>query len=159
MTTRAEEFAATFEATNNDLIATVEECSDAQWRMPCVDDGRSVGVVAHHVTVVYPDFARILKKLAAGAVLPPRGSMDTVHESNARHAQEYTAVGTRETLDALRQNGTEVAQLLRSLSEEQLDGIAGIFGGRELSTAQVVEWIVIGHSKEHLASIRATVAA
>jgi uncharacterized damage-inducible protein DinB len=159
MTTRVEEFAAQFETANNEFIATVEGCTDAQWRQPCASEGWSIGVVAHHVAVVYPAFAGIVERLATGVTLPPRSSMDAVHRSNAQHARDYADVGKTETLDALRANGAAVTQRLRSLSDEQLDRIAGVFGDRELSTAQVVEWIVIGHTREHLASIRATIAA
>lgn len=159
MTTRVEQLAAQFETVNDDLIATVEGCAEEQWRTPCADEGRSIGVVAHHVAVVYPAFARIVKAVAAGETLSPRSSMAVVHQSNAQHAQDYAAVGKSEVLDALRENGAAVARQLRGLSNEQLDRTAGVFGDRELSVAQVVEWIVIGHTREHLASIRAAVIA
>jgi hypothetical protein len=113
-------------------------------------------VVAHHVAVVHRDFAGLVAALAAGETRSPSSSMDDVHQSNAQHAREHAAVGQAETLDALRTNGPAIADLLRGLRDEQLDRTAGVFGGHELSVAQVVEWIVIGHAREHLASIRAT---
>lgn len=158
MATRAEQFATQFETVNNDLIATVAGCTDEQWRQPCVDEDRTVGVVAHHVAAVYPAFAGIVKALATGETLPPRSSMEVVHRSNAQHARDYAAAGQPETLAALRVNGAAIAQQLRRLGDEQLDRTAGGFGERELRVAQVVEWVVIGHTREHLASIRATVA-
>ena len=84
--------------------------------------------------------------------------MEAVHRSNAQHARDFAAVGKPETLDALRAHGAAIAELLRSLGDDHLDRTAGVFGGRELSVAQVVERIVIGHAREHLASIRATIA-
>lgn len=159
MARRMEQFAAQFEAINDAVIAAITGCTDEQWRQPCASEGWSVGVVAHHIAVVHRAFTGLTETLAAGEMLPPRSSMEVAHRSNARHACDYAAVDKPETLDALRTNGATVAQRLRSLGDEQLDRTAGVFGGRELSVAQVVEGIVIGHAEVHLASIRATIAA
>ena len=158
MTAPAEELADRFEAVNDEIIAIVTGCTDAQWRQPCASEGWPVGVVAHHIAVVQGAFARMVETLAAGETFSPRSSMEEVHRSNALHARAHAAVGKPETLDALRTNGAAIAQRLRSLGDEHLDRTAGVFGGRELSVAQVVEWIVIGHAAEHLASLRATIA-
>jgi uncharacterized damage-inducible protein DinB len=157
--TRAEQLAAQFETANNEVIAAVTGCTEAQWRQTCASEGWPVAVVAHHIAVVNRDFLWLLARLGAGEVLSPRSSMDDVHRSNAQHAHDFAAVGKPETLDVLRENGAAVAQAIRDLSDGQLDRTAGVFGGRELSTIQVVEWIVIGHTREHLASIRATISA
>ncbi|HEU5330023.1 MAG TPA: DinB family protein, partial [Thermomicrobiales bacterium] len=156
-TTRTEQFAAQFTAVNDDAIAAVTGCTDEQWRLPCVDEGRSVGVVAHHIATVHRDFTGLLTALAAGETRSPGSSMADVDESNARHARDFATVGQAETLDLLRTNGAAVVALLDRLDDEQLDRIAGTFGGNKLTVAQVVEWIVIGHAREHLASIRATI--
>ncbi len=158
MNTRADEFAAQFEAVNDEIMATVTGCTDEQWRQPCASEGWSLGVVAHHIAVVHRDFIGLVEALAAGETRSPGSSMEAVHRSNAQHARDYAAVGKPETLDALRTHGAAITQLLHSLGDEQLDRTAGVFGERELSVAQVVEWIVIGHAGEHLASIRATIA-
>jgi hypothetical protein len=75
-----------------------------------------------------------------------------------RHATDSAGVGKLETLDLLQTNGAALARLPGSLTDERLDGTAGVFGGRTLSVAQVVEWIVIRHARIHLESIRATIA-
>ncbi len=157
MSKQAEQLAAQFEAVNNGVIAAVTGCTDEQWRQPCASEGWPVGVVAHHIAFVHRAFARIIETLAAGETLPPRVSMEVVHRSNAQHARDYAAVGKPETLDALRTNGSAIVQLLRRLDDEQLDRTTTVFGEQERSVAQVVEWIVIGHAGEHLASIRATI--
>jgi hypothetical protein len=157
LTTRTEQLAAEFAAVNADAIATVTGCTTAQWRQPCVNEGRSVGVVAHHIATVHHDFTGLLTALVAGQTRSPGSSMEQVHASNARHARDFATVGQSETLDLLRTNGAAVIQLLGRLDDEQLDRTAGVFGGNELSVARVVEWIVIGHAREHLASIRATI--
>ena len=49
MSERAAALAERFERINQDLIATVERCSDADWRRACAGEGWPVGVTAHHV--------------------------------------------------------------------------------------------------------------
>ncbi|MHB8574747.1 MAG: DinB family protein, partial [Dehalococcoidia bacterium] len=155
-TTRAEQFAAQFEAVNEAVIATVMGCTDAQWRQLSADEQWSVGVVAHHIAAVHRDFAGLLGTFAAGETRSPGSSMEAVHQSNAQHARDYAAVGKSETLETLRTNGATIGQLLRGFGDEQLEPTAGVFGGQELNVAQVVERIVIGHAAVHLASMRAT---
>jgi hypothetical protein len=159
MTTQAEQLTTRFEALNDEIIAAVTACTDAQWRESCAVEGWSVAVVAHHIAEVQQAFARMVGRLAAGETFTPGSSMDQVHESNAQHARDYAAVGKPETLEALREGRDTIAGLLRGLDDAELDRIAGVFGGNELSVAQVVEYVVIGHAAEHLASLRATIAA
>ncbi|HET8630214.1 MAG TPA: DinB family protein [Thermomicrobiales bacterium] len=154
--TQVGRLAAEFEAVNDALIATVERCTDEEWRRPSAEEGWPVGVVAHHIASVHHDFIGLVGALAAGKTRSPGSSMADVDESNARHARDFAAVGKAETLAALRENAAALARLLRGLTDEQLERTAGVFGGHDLSVAQVLEWIVIGHAREHLASIRAT---
>lgn len=150
----SEQFAAQLEAINDEIIALVRGCTDEQWRQPCASEGWSLGVVAHHIAVTQQEFAGMIEALAEGQTRSPAASMEDVHQSNARHARDYAAVGKPETLDLLRASKDAIAHLLRGISEEQLDRTAGVFGGRVLSVRQVVAWIVIGHARIHLASIR-----
>jgi hypothetical protein len=157
MTTRVEQLAAELEALNEQVIALVMGCSSAQWQQPCGPDERPFGVVAHHIAEVNRDFAAIVAVLAAGGTYSPASSLDDVQAENARHAQAHQAVGRAQTLELLRANGAEMAQLLRTLDDAQLERVAGTFGGHQLTVQQVVEWIVIGHTREHLASLQAAI--
>ena len=73
-TSRAEEYAAQFEAINNEVIALVTECTDEQWRQPCANEERPVGVVAHHIGTVHSDFIRIVERLVSGQTFSPKAS-------------------------------------------------------------------------------------
>lgn len=159
MATRLDNYAARFEATNNDLIATVEGCPDEQWRQLCEDGGRPVGVVAYHVAATNEAFARMLGALAAGQTYSPKISMEVIHGHNAQQARDHADVGKPEVLDGLRQQGAAILQALRRLDDGQLDQVAGTFGDNELRVAQVIEYVVIGHTREHLDSIRTAIGA
>ncbi len=155
-TTRTAALATEFEAINAEVIAAVSECSDEQWRQATTDDGRTVGVIAHHVGETNGAFAGIIERLAAGESYTPNVSMDEVHESNAKHARENATIGKLETLDVLRTNGEAILRALASIDDGTLDRVAGTFGGHEMTVNQVMEWVVIGHAAEHLGTIRNT---
>lgn len=153
MVTRAEQFAAQFEAANNALIDAIRGCSDEDWQKRSASEGWPVGVLAHHVAVSYAPIAGAVKTVADGGVLPPMSLQDQA-ATNAQHAEEYAHVTKQETLDALRRPSEDVAALVRGLSDEQLARTTTAFGGREMSVVQLVEYVVIGHPKQHLASIQ-----
>lgn len=159
METRARQHAAQLESLNAAVIATVEGCSEEQWRRPSVEAGRSVAVVAHHVAEVQQAIARLLAALAAGETWTPTVGTEEIEANNARHAVEHAGVGKTETVDLLRTHGAAIAATLRRLGDDDLARHAGAFAGNELNVEQVVEWIVIGHTADHLASIEASLAA
>ncbi|GAB4207335.1 MAG: hypothetical protein OHK0022_35450 [Roseiflexaceae bacterium] len=159
MSQRAEQLAATFEAICGELVAAVAGCTDAQWQRPSTAEGWPVNVLAHHVAEVQGAFNQILSRLATGETYTPGSSMERVHASNQQHAREYAGVGKAEVLDLLQANGAAGVELIRRLSDGQLDQAAGVYGGNPLSVGQVVEWIIIGHASEHLESLRATLVA
>ena len=158
MATRVAALAAQFAAITDELSTLITGCTDAQWRQPCVNEARTVGVVAHHAASVQQEsFTGIVATLAAGETFSPKASMAEVDQVNAQQAQEQAEVDKAEILDLLHASAATIAQHLRSFDDAQLERIAGTFGGHDLTVAQVIEYVVIGHAGEHLASIRATV--
>ncbi|HEY8598162.1 MAG TPA: DinB family protein [Thermomicrobiales bacterium] len=158
MATRAEQLATQFAAINDEISALISGCTDEQWRQPCADEVRPVGVVAHHTAIVQQAFTGMVATLVAGETYSPQTSMETIDQLNAQHAREHAEVGKEETLGILCASEATIAQQIRSLDDAQLDRTAGVFGGNELTVAQVIAMVVIGHAGSHLASIRATVA-
>lgn len=157
-TNRGDHLAAQLDAINDEVIAAVEACTDEQWRRPTAAEGWPVGVVAHHIAEVQQALGGAVGALAAGEFPPAAMSSASVEENNARHARDRAAVGKAETLAALRASGPELARLLRGLADEQVDSVAMVFDGNEMTVAQVVEFALVGHFGQHLDSIRATIA-
>jgi uncharacterized damage-inducible protein DinB len=156
--TQAAQFATLFEAVSDELIATVADCSDEQLRRTTASEEWPVAVVAHHLATVYRFFNGVLAGLAAEEMSPMAFGTEDVNRNNAQHARDFAAVGRPEALDALRTSRATLAQTLRSLGDEQFDRTAVVFEGNDLSAAQMVQFAIIAHTQEHLASIRATVA-
>ena len=139
--------------TDSDLDA--EGCPVAK-RSP--GEGWPVGVLAHHVAVSYAPIAGAVRAVADGGALPPMSLADQA-ATNARHAAEHAHVAPAAVLDALRREGAEVTALVGGLRDEQFARTTTAFGGREMTVAQLVEHVVIGHPRQHLAGIRAALSA
>jgi hypothetical protein len=155
---RSQTLAEQFEQANRQMTATIERCSDAQWKTKTPGETWPVGVVAHHVAQALEAVAGIVRLVATGQPLPPM-TMDDLHKMNAEHAKQYANVTKDETVALLRKNGAAAAGTVRGLSDEQLDRSAPVLGGPLMTAQQLVERGLIGHVKEHHGSIQAVVGA
>ena len=158
MSRRAQVLADRLQQGSQALAAFVESLSDTEWHMKVPKDGRTVGVVVHHVASVYPLEIQLAQSVAAGK--PVVGvTWDAVAEMNATHAQEHAGVGKREALELLHQNSDAAADAVRTFSDEQLDSAASVSLNSDAPlTAQfLIEDHALRHSFHHLARIRTTV--
>jgi hypothetical protein len=152
MSERARSLAQQLEQANHELAATIEGLSDAQWRAKTPDDGRSVGVVAHHVATSHKTVAGLVSAIAHGQTVPPI-TMEMIHEGNATHAAQFAHCTKAETLALLRQNGAAAVATVRALGDAELDRSV-TFPMGAMTAAQVVERVLVGHAQGHHASIR-----
>lgn len=157
--TRAEQYAAQFSALDAEVRAMVAGCSDEGWRRDCASEGRTVGVVAHHIASVEAFFAQVLGAVLADQPAPVGFSADDVDGMNAEHAAQFANVGKQETLELLRANGAAVLATIAAFDDARLARIAGEFGGQELPAAQVIELGLLGHFAGHLENIRTSLAS
>jgi len=152
---RANALADRLEAGARALAAFVTGLTDAEWQTPISHDGRTVGVVVHHVAAVYPIEVQLAAGVAAGN--PVTGlTMDNIHEMNARHATEFAMVTKEVAIDLLRRQSAEAAAAIRALSDEQLDRAAtvSLYDDAPVTSQFVLEDHAVRHSYHHLAAIR-----
>ena len=152
MSERAEALAAEFEQTNRDVAEVVGQLSDDQWATLVPGENWPVGVVVRHIASSHELIGGWVRALADGQAL--QLTHQQVDELNAAQAREHAACTKPESLALLRRTGEAAARLVRELDDDQLDR-RGAFFERELSAGQVVERVLIGHPRQHLASIRA----
>jgi hypothetical protein len=158
MSQRAQALADRIEKGADALAAFARTLTPAEWKVPVPKDGRSIGVVVHHVASVYPLEIQLAQTLAAGK--PIAGVMwEAVHEMNAKHAREHAAVEKAEALDLLQRNSREAAAAVRAISDEALDRAAPVSLNSDapLTCQFFVEDHALRHSFHHLARIRAAV--
>ncbi len=157
MSERSEALAAKFEQANNDVIATVEQASDDQWKAVCADEGWSVGVTAHHIASGTPLISGLVQALASGADIPPL-TTEQLDQGNAKHAEEHADCTKEETLEMLRSGGSAAATAVRGLSDDQLDRSSAVLAGApDMSVEQVIENVLIHSATGHLASIKKSI--
>ena len=158
MEQRSQALAERFEQVTRQLAATIERCSDAQWKTKTTGEQWSIGVVAHHIAQSNEAVAGIVKLIATGQSVPPL-TMEMIHQGNAEHARQFANVGKDETLALLRKTAAAAAGTVRGLSAEQLARTAPVIGGAPMSAEQMVERVLIGHVVGHHDSIQAAVGA
>jgi len=129
--------------------------TDADWQTRIPHDGRTVGVVVHHVGTMYPLEIQIAQTLASGQPLVGV-TWDAVHEINANHARDHAAATKAEAIALLRQNSAAAAAAIRALTDEQLQRAAPVSLNADapLTCQFILEDHAVRHSYHHLAKIR-----
>ncbi len=157
MNRRAEALADRIEEGAAALAAFAEGLSEAEWRAPVSSsDGRSVGVIVHHVASVYPIEIDLAQTIASGKAVTDV-TWEVVAELNAKHARDQAGVTKAAALELLRRNSREAAAAVRAFTDDELDRAAPFSLSFDAPvTAQfVIEDHALRHSWHHLARIRA----
>jgi len=155
MSRRTEALAQRLEQGSHALATFAATLTEEEWQTPLPHDGRTVGVVVHHVATMYPLEIQLAQTLAAGS--PVTGvTWDLVHGINARHALEHADVTREEALELLQRNSSAAAAALRALSDEELDRAAPVSLNADapLTCQFMLEDHAVRHSYHHLAAIR-----
>ena len=156
MIQRAQALADRIEQGADALAAFARTLSPAEWKMPVPKDGRTIGVIVHHVANVYPLEVQLAQTLAAGK--PIAGvTWDAVHEMNAqpcagaRGGRKGRGVGSSSTQQPGGRRGRA------NDSDEALDRAAPVSLNADapLTCQFFVEDHALRHSFHHLARIRA----
>ena len=155
MNKRANALAERLERGVSALRTFASELTTAEWKTPVPKDGRSIGVVVHHVASVYPIEIQLALIVASGS--PVAGvTMDDVHKMNAKHAEEFEQVSPEVALHLLRRNSADAAQAIRGLSDAQLAKAAAVslYDDAPVTCQFVLEDHAVRHSYHHFAAIR-----
>jgi hypothetical protein len=162
-TARSARYAADFEAAHQAFIDLIGSLDDEQWgrvgknfpqRINEEDEGRPVGVIAHHVAVSGPYIIERIQLMAAGKPLPPPRDF---REVNAEHAAEHAEVSRDEVVRMLRETQPRLAAAVRAIPDDQLDQSRDTPAG-PMSVAARLERVLIGHIKVHQGSIEAAIS-
>ena len=156
MSTRSEQLAQRIEQGAAGLAAFAEGLTHAQWNTPVQPDGRTVGVIIHHVASVYPVEIHLASVLASGK--PVEGvTWAAIAEMNAKHAQEHATCNKEETIVLLRTNSAAAAKAVRAFTDEQLDSAAplSLNANAPLTAQFMIEDHALRHSWHHLEKIKA----
>lgn len=155
---RAESLAQRIEEGAANLASFAEGLSETEWHRPVPEggkEGRTVGLVVHHVAMVYPIEIQLARTVAAGRAVTDV-TWEVVAELNAKNAREHAQVTKAEALELLRRNSLEAAAAVRAFTDEELDRVApfSLSYGAPVTAQFVIEDHAMRHSWHHLARIR-----
>ena len=155
MATRAEVLAERIEQGAEEFIAAVESLSDEQWQTPCGSEQRSVGVLVHHVGIMYPIEADVVRMLAENGEAPGV-DWPAVHGINADHATTNAAADKSVAIALVRNNVQAAVETVRGLSDAQLDRVApnALAWNAPMTVQNFIENHPIAHPYSHLESIQ-----
>jgi DinB superfamily len=153
---RAESLADRIEEGAAGLAAFAEGLSETEWRTPVSPtDGRSVGVIVHHVATVYPIEIELARAIASGNAVTDV-TWEAVAEINAKHAKDQAEVTKAAALELLRRNSRQAAAAVREFTDDELNQAApfSLSFGAPVTAQFVIEDHALRHSWHHLARIR-----
>jgi hypothetical protein len=155
MSKRAEALATRLEQGAAQLSTYAESLTPRQWAAPVAEEGRSVGILVHHVANMYPLEVEVAKTIASGQAVAGV-TWGVVDEINAKHALEHAQPDRMETLALLRRNSAIAATAIRALTDEQLDTVVPIslYNDAPLTLQFWLEDHQVSHSYKHLANIK-----
>lgn len=127
----------------------------AEWQTRLPHDGRTAGVIVHHVASVYPIEIQLAQILATGSAITGV-TADDINQMNAKHAADYANATVADALDLLAQNSKGAADAIRALTDDQLAQAAAVslYGDAPLTCQFFLEDHAVRHSYHHLARLR-----
>ena len=158
LNTRANALAERLLLGANTLATFAEGLSGSEWNQPVLGDGRTIGVVVHHVANVYPLEIELAQVLASGNPIT-EATMDVVNQMNADHAKEFADISKREAIQLLRQNSKMAADTVRAFTDAELDNSAtvSLYANAPLTTQFFIEDHALRHSFHHFDKIKKTI--
>lgn len=129
--------------------------TDSEWNKPVLGDGRTIGVVVHHVASVYPIEVELAQILAKGNPIS-EVTKTAIDEMNAQHAIENKKLDRQETIDLLLANSNNAARAIREFKDEDLDNSApvSLYYNAPLTAQFFIEDHALRHSFHHLGKIK-----
>ena len=155
--TRADALADRLILGANNLAAFAEGLADSEWNKTVLGDGRTVGVVVHHVASVYPIEVELAQTIGKGNAIAGV-TKEAIDQMNAKHALENNQAGKKETLDLLKTNSENAARAIREFTNEELDTAVPIslYHDAPLTAQFFIEDHALRHSFHHLGKIKAS---
>ena len=138
------------------LADYAQSLTDAQWRTAIAPDGRTAGVLVHHVASMYPVELDLTRVLAKGQAVTDV-TWDVVKGINAQHAAANAAISKADALTLLKENSEAAAAAVRTFTDAELDGAAplSLNNGAPLTAQFFIEAHPVAHSFHHLRNMKA----
>ncbi len=154
MSERADALARRIEEGAAQLAALAEHLTDTEWATPVLPDGRTAGVIVHHVASVYPIEVELAEQIGAGRDVDGV-TWRVIADMNANHAHEHAGVSRADALALLKRNSRAAAEAVRRLTDDQLDRATrvSLYANAPVTAQFFIEDHALRHSWHHFARI------
>jgi len=157
MSQRAKDLSKRIESFRDDVIVYVAALSGEDWKAECDWEEWTAGVTARHIGAGHFRIFELAGMIVEGKELPPL-TVDQINAMSDKDSRAHSDCTKDEALDALRENGTELAAFIAGLSDDELDrkGSMPAFGG-EVTVSQVIEFVIFQSAQQHFDSLKTAV--
>jgi len=149
--TAASQLADEYDSAMAQVIEVAESCSDADWKLPCPNEERTVGVVFDHIAEGNPVVVGWVNEFLAGRPLALTPEVLNTH--NAEHAERAANRPRAETVQDLKTSSEATSRAIRALTEAQLHQRQE-FGWAGQQEVGWVAKVALRHPRGHLKNIR-----
>jgi hypothetical protein len=139
------------------VLATARDMSDADCRRTSSAEGWPAVVVAYHIGLGLRRQAGFTAR-ALTREEPFEFEWEPTHEINAVNAREHAAMSKDEAAKEIEEGWARLQAVAARMTEEDWSREVFASGGRRWSADVVLRRIVLPHMKEHLESLRRTLA-
>ncbi len=160
MADRSEQLASTIDRQANDLDQVLAGLTDSDLELPCADPGgATVGEVLSHLGEGSGMVLGWLDLVASGAPAGDQDSAGTQGHAGHGHGHDAGAGSVRGHAERLRQGGETWSELVRGLSDEQLDQVPAAAENITDGTTTLagIMALMIDHQSAHLDYIKTAV--
>lgn len=157
MSQRAENISQRIKSFADEVIVFVENLAESDWSKICDWEKWSVGVTARHIGAGHFGISKMAAMIVNGEDLPPL-NMDQINEMSDKDSREHADCTKAEALEFLKKNSVELAAFAAGLTDDELDrkGSMPAFGG-EVTTEQLIDYIIFQSAVQHFDSMKAAV--
>ena len=157
MSHRAKDISKRIGSFADEVITFVESLTGSDWNKVCDWEDWTVGVTARHVGAGHFAISKMAAMIVKGEDLPPL-SMDQINAMSEKDSRKHADCTKAEALELLRKNSAELAAFASGLTDDELDrkGSMPAFGG-EVTTEQLLDFIIFQSAAQHFDSMRAAV--
>jgi hypothetical protein len=141
-----------------ELEHTLAPLGIEDWRRPCEGEGWPVGLVASHIGLGLDRQAGWIEEHARSGE-PHAFSWDETNELNAENARRRGLLSRMSALRFVRDRAERIAALARRLTDDQLDAVVFVSGGKGRTAEWVLSVLACRHLDDHHRSIKAALAA
>jgi hypothetical protein len=145
MSQRAKEISKRIQSFADEVITFVESLTGSAWNKVCDWEDWTVGVTARHVGAGHFAISKMAAMIVKGEDLPPL-SMDQINAMSEKDSRKHADCTKAEALELLRKNSVELDRR----------GNMPAFGG-EVTTEQLLDFIIFQSAAQHFDSMRAAV--